>query len=254
MDETLMPKPSPHPKHPVRVLRKLLGFNSANSFAEFTGIPAETIRNLEQGRRSVTAAVARQIGIATGVAPTWLQSGTIARGKPMFYEHEELTKDVFEKYRGLNVGLDTDPNDGNEAEAIDDICEGVTALLRVAARKGRFAQCMHVLKMSLREAEKQFRLRCDHETTADIDKRFGPSKRFGKNNELDWSNFYSAWRLLSPTSRFKWDAELAQNRTAKSSLLLDDIENLREVVEQSFAIKPKRWKRSSGSRVSVSAR
>jgi transcriptional regulator with XRE-family HTH domain len=244
-----MPKPSPYPHHPVRVLRTLLGFKSADAFAKFTGIPAETIRNLEQGRRAVTERVAKQIGIATGVFPGWLRTGQVARGEPIDAFGNQLTKETFESFSGIQARLKSDPNDGDEADRIDQFCENATALLRAAARKGRLPQCDYFLTMAVRDAAKKFRLeKAKHEeTTRELDKRFRPSIKFGEEGDLHFGNYYAAFRLLSPTAQFRWNAELEAGEDQESSVLLDEIANLQQVVEASFEIDAKQRpsKRSS---------
>jgi transcriptional regulator with XRE-family HTH domain len=236
-----MPKASPYPHHPVRVLRKFLGFSSADAFAKFTGIPAETIRNLEQGRRSVTDRVARQIGIATGVFPGWLQTDQVARGKPNDAFGDPLTKEKFESFSGAQARLKSDPNNGDEASTIDQFCEYATALLRAATRKGRLPQCSYFLRMALCDAAEEFGLEkaIRKETTSELDKRFKASIKFGEAGELHFGNYYAASRLLSPTAQFRWDAELEAGDDQESSLLLDEITNLQQVVEASFEITAK---------------
>jgi plasmid maintenance system antidote protein VapI len=242
-----MPKPSRYPKHPVRVLRKLLGFNTATAFASFVGIPAETIRNCEQGRCKVSQDVARRIGVATGLSPIgWLRSGNTAKGKPMSYENEELTPEVFNRYRGLTFGMKSDPNEEEWADDVDDMCQAVAALLRGAIRKGRFPQCKYSLMIYLREAEDAFGLKAV-ERTPEIDKRLSPQ-------DDDWPAFYRAYRLLSPTHRFRWESELAERRTCDSSDVLYEIDGARDAVERSFSIKRRQSKRSSGRDARVSAK
>jgi transcriptional regulator with XRE-family HTH domain len=232
-----MPKASPFPRHPVRVLRKTLGFTSADAFARFTGIPAETIRNLEQGRRAVSHRIAFQIGVATGVARSWLLTGNTARGKPLDVLGRQLTKDEFEKFRGVGAKLDVDPNEGDEAEEIEAYCDHLAIFLRAAARQGRLNQCGFFVRIALEDAEKQLGLSKSvlSERRSNIDHLFRSSTQFGEERELDWGNFYSAWKLLSPTAKFRWDAELSE-KDAGASEILDEIDNLRDVVAASFKL------------------
>lgn len=150
-----MPRPSPYPKHPVRVLRTLLGFSSAEAFAKFTGVPAETIRNLEQGRRPVTRRVATQIAIATGVSHLWLQAGNVARGRPIGVMAEYLTKENFEAFAGISPRIFDDPNTEDQ---ISNLTFLIQALMRAAAKKRRVPQCSYFLTLAIRDAKKEFDL------------------------------------------------------------------------------------------------
>lgn len=246
-----MPRPSRYPRHPVRVLRDHLGFRSAQSFAEFTGVPAETIRNLEQGRRAVTDRVAMQIGIATGVFPDWLREGNVARGKPIDAFGKPLSKEAFEQFAGVKARIAADPDHGDDADLIDDMCTALTALLRTAARKGRLPQCSYAIRLAVRDAANEFGLTkaMKNEDTTHLNERFRHTVRFGEKSDLDFGDYIAASRLLSPTATFRWNAELGEERDSSSSDVLADIDLLQSVVEASFDMKakPRRGKKSSFS-------
>jgi hypothetical protein len=220
-----MPKPSPYPHHPVRVLRTLLGFPSADAFAKFTGVPAETIRNLEQGRRSVTSRVAKQIGIATGVFHGWLQTGNVARGKPINECGERLTKEEFENFAGIGSRRALDPNKGKLADKIEEYCFWATQLLRGAARRGRFAPCRYFLRMALRDAQAQFHLK------KEADAEGMPELYSGS----DWADYRKVCRLLSPTTQFRWNAALSENDQTKITELAAELDDLRAMLQRSSA-------------------
>lgn len=155
MHET-MPKPSPYPNHPVRVLRDHLGFSSAQAFAKFVGLPAETIRNLEQGRRAVTDRVASQIGIATLVTPDWLKVGNVARGQPVDVMGEPVDRGYLSAYdtRALMASSDEVPE--IVESGVDSVRIWVTALVQAAARRGRLRGCWHFIILACRDAAIQF--------------------------------------------------------------------------------------------------
>src|SRR4051794_25330145 len=122
-----MPRPSPFPHHPVRVLRDYLGFTSAASFASFVGVPAETIRNVES-RHPLSDRLTKRIVVATGVLSDWLRQGNSATGVPVAWDGRPLPK------RQDTVGP-TDPDDDDDSvDLINDACAFVTDLMRAAIR------------------------------------------------------------------------------------------------------------------------
>lgn len=148
-----MPIASRYPEHPVRVLRTTLGLGSAEKFGRFTGIPAETIRNLEQGRRPVTKHVAVQIGIATGVLYSWLMTGNWANGSPIDPMLKPLTKEAFEAFAGIS------PRREETFDlAIKTKLSQIESLLRAAVRRHRLPACSYFLSIAFRQALEQFDL------------------------------------------------------------------------------------------------
>ena len=241
-----MPKPSPYPDHPVRVLRNLLGFPSAEKFATFVGVPAETIRNAEQGRQPVSERLAKLIGVATGVVPEWLMGGNEAKGPPRDIFKKLITKDEFEKYSGLKTRIKCDPNSEEWSDDIEGCCFFVAQLLRVAARAGRLPQCWYLLRMAQEEAAETLGLKqaWEEERTHELNARFDSRVTFGRDSEYDFGDYYRASFLLSATAQFRWDAAMNGSDSDREELLWE-IENLRDVVEASFDILPRRARRTT---------
>jgi transcriptional regulator with XRE-family HTH domain len=239
-----MPKPSPYPNHPIRVLRSLLGFPSAERFAAFVGVPAETIRNAEQGRQSVTPRLAKLIAAATDVSAAWLMGGTEAKGPPVTIFGEPLTKEAFEKYSGPQARLKCDPNSPEWANYIEETCAFAATLLRAAARRGRLPQCRHLLHAGLDEAAEHLDIPqlWKSERTDELNARFHSRVKFGDDSELEFGDYHEASGLLSQTALFRWDKVLAGNERDRE-WFLEEIDKLRDVVEASFSVVPLKSRR-----------
>lgn len=150
-----MPKPSRFPNHPIRVLRKELGFSSAAQFAKFVGIPVESIRKAELGDRPVKHRAATQIGTATGVLHTWLMTPGEAKGPPIDPNGNPLTKEGFDAYAGHS------PMQEDQARfdaAIRMHLDRIECLLKAAVPRRRFPACLYFLSIAFRQALEQFNL------------------------------------------------------------------------------------------------
>jgi hypothetical protein len=241
-----MPKPSPYPNHPVRVLRSLLGFPSAEKFAVFVGVPAETIRNAEQGRQPVTQRLAKLIAVATDVSAAWLMGGTEAKGPPINFIGQGLTKEAFEKYSGPQERHKCEPNSPEWSDEIEEVCSFAATLLRAAARRGRLPQCRHLLHLALSEAAEHLDIQqlWKSEEQHELNARFHTNVKFGRDSEFEFGDYSQACRLLSVTAQFRWDEMLTRDERDRE-WFLEDIDKLRDVVEASFDVPPRRHRRAS---------
>lgn len=150
----------PRLKHPVGVLRRIIG-KTQQEFARLLGdYSHHTIEAIERGALRLSEGLAQQISEKTGVNAGWLLRGD-PKAPPLDTHARPYTKETFERIRFRGLVIDhPPPGDPWTLQAIrrwaDTHCQRLLGIMASAGQKGTVDLCDYRLTDALDVLERRF--------------------------------------------------------------------------------------------------
>ena len=146
------PVKAPKPKHPVAVLRHMIG-KTQEEFAGLIGYSAPTIESIEVGRLNLSEKLAQRISEKTGVNVGWL-----LRGNPQAHMIDQqgnpYTTQTFVEHALGEIPL---PPLGEQIRILAVEQAGhLASIILSAYDRGNYQLCMYKIQEALDELERQF--------------------------------------------------------------------------------------------------